>query len=321
MFRTGIVLVNFNNAEDTQICLASLRASTVPYKVVVVDNDSRGDDAQQIASAFPEAEVLRSTTNVGFGRANNIGLRWLLEQTDCDYLFVLNNDTTIAPTAIAQLEQALDNDTQAGLVSPRIVVMDNPESLWYGGGYVDWRTGSAKTPGFFGSAESEIALTERYVTFVSGCAMLVRRALFEQIGGFDPRLFMYEEDVELCLRVTQAGWQMLYAPSAIVYHKGHGSQRKGTFVRGRDVKNPRLPFLTHHKTRNRLLNMHQYARGQQALTFGFYFPIWLAREFSRFVVHGRFDAAKALFAGLQAYWQARLLPFNNELVSNERSIV
>lgn len=314
MFRTGIVLINFNNVEDTSVCLRSIQGSNVDTAVVVVDNASANNDAEVLAEQFPSIHAIQSHENVGFGRANNIGMRWLLDNTNCEYLFILNNDTTIQQDTVKLLEDALDNDQNAALVTPRILLMDNPELLWYGGGYVDWRTGTAKAPGFLKSSTSSNVLTTKYVDFVSGCAFLIRRSVLEQIGGFDPRFFMYEEDVEFSLRISkQTNFKMLYEPSAVVNHKAHGAQRKGAFVRGRDTKNPRLPFLTYHKTRNRLLNMSQYARGRQALTFILYFPLWLGREFARFIVKGRFDAAKALANGLGAFWQARTVPFHDEL--------
>lgn len=311
--RTGIVLINYNNIDDTRLCLASLAHSSVPLAIVVVDNASRGDDAASLRAEFPHVHVIASDVNVGFGRANNLGLRWLLTETACEFLFVLNNDTTIAPDTVAQLEAALAADDEAGAVAPRIVFMHDPSLLWYGGGEINWRTGTAITPGFRGPAEATAVLQRRYVTFASGCAVMLRRRVLQTIGGFDPRIFMYEEDVDLSLRVSEAEWRLLYVPESIVYHKGHGAQREDTFKRGRDINNPRLPFFIEHRVRNRLLNMDRHARGRNALLFGVFFPLWVLRELQRFVMHRRWDAVRALFAGIAHYWQARRLPFQDEL--------
>jgi len=315
MARTVVVLLNYNNATDTRCCLDSLLVLSEQVRIVLVDNASPDPGIDEVAAMAPGVTLLKSSTNMGFGRGNNLGIRWALANTDCEFVLVLNNDTMVDPDAIRTLEMAMDQNPGVGIVAPRILMMETPDSLWYGGGYIHWPKGSARVPGYRGPAESPIAMHERAVTFASGCAMLVRRTVLQAIGGFDPRYFMYEEDVELCLRTCAAGWEIRYIPRAVIWHRGQGSNRKGKekFLAIQDPRNPRLAFFSYHITKNKLLNMATHAKGINAFKFWLAYPVYLATTCARLTLHRRWDAIAATVRGIRDFNRERTSPFFNEL--------
>ena len=316
--RTCVITINYRNAADTASCLASLRDSVTPLSIVAVDNSPNDPDLDTLLSAYPEVTFLRAPENLGFGRGNNLGIRWALENTDCEFVFVFNNDAVIKPDSIRQLEIAMEAHPEVGIMVPRIAYMDRPDVLWYGGGEVDWRRGSAVAPGIHGPVDAELALTSREVTFATGCALFVRRSVLRKIGGFDPRFFMYEEDVEFCLRAKEHGIRIRYVPESIVLHRCQGSVRKIGESTGDiwDVKNPKLSFYAFHIIRNRLLNMYFHAHGINGLVFILFFPLYVLRRAIPFAFGGRFDAIMAMAKGGLSFLLARHDSFVNELVTS-----
>jgi len=294
-----------------------LLSTEVLSKLIVVDNTPDDPNLEESIARHPDVHLIRAPENLGFGRGNNLGIKWVLENTKCEFIFLLNNDATVGADTIFKLENAMDSHPEAGIVSPRILLEEHPEELWYGGGDVNWSKGAAKVPGYRGKADSEIAISARYVGFASGCAMLVRRSTFREVGGLDPRFFMYEEDLELCFRVQEAGWKIRYIPEALVFHKGQGSQRKekedDKFIPLESPENPRLVFIVYHLTRNRLLNMWLHARGINAFKFSMGFPIYYAVRCLSYMSHGRWDAVCAMYRGVVDFVTCRMQPYRDEL--------
>ncbi|MEO1572921.1 MAG: glycosyltransferase family 2 protein [Bacteroidota bacterium] len=297
--RTTVVLVNYNGDADTRRCLASLAAAGAP-PVVIVDNASEQIGFEDVLAGYPGASaLLRMRENVGFGRANNVGIAHAL-RGGASFVFVLNNDTVVEADTLARLEAALDAEPTRGLATPRTVYLEAPDVLWYGGGEVSWLRGSAVAPGYGGAAEAPLAMTPRPVGFASGCAMLLRAEALRDAGGFDPRYFMYEEDVELSLRLQRAGWSLWYEPTSFLYHRVGGSStasEASTSQRGRRAGNPRLAFYLHHQTRNRILTALRHARGLDALRFWLGFPVYWTALLVRYASQGRLDAAAAAARG------------------------
>src|SRR5579859_592332 len=203
--KTCVISVSFRGAEDTAKCVGSLLNSVEPVRIVVVDttpNDPEIEDALKLA---PDATLIRASENLGYGNALNLGAKWALAHTACEFFLFLNNDALVLSDSIGHLESAMNSDPKIGVAAPRIACLHDASVLWYGGGEIDWRRASAYTPGFNAASDAPLAMMERDVTFASGCALLARRSALEQLGGFDPRFFMYEEDVELCLRAQELG--------------------------------------------------------------------------------------------------------------------
>lgn len=312
--KTCVIAIHYYNTDDTINCLESLNKSPCLINVIVVDNSPNDPALAAISAAYSEVAFLRAPENLGFGRGNNYGIRWAMENTECEYFFILNNDAMVTPETIMILEQAMIDFPEVGIVTPRITYAEQPEILWYGGGEVDWRRGSAVVPGINKAADAKLAMMERNVTFASGCALFVRRSVFKKIGGFDPRIFMYEEDVELCLRASKNRVLIRYIPQALVFHKCQGSIKETKSIESYwDVGNPKLPFYAFHIIRNRLLNMYDYARGINAIIFLLFFPLFLLRRVIPFLIGGRVDAVFAMINGAVSFIKIRRDCFTNEL--------
>jgi len=290
--------VSFRGAADTAECIRSLLKSTVPVTIVIVDSTPNDPELAPAIQSAPDVVLLRSPDNPGFGGSNNIGIQWALVNTNCEYFLLLNNDTVIFPDSIEVLQRVMDDNPALSISTPRIAYFNHPRRLWYGGGEVDWRRASAFTPDFDGSAEGDLAMTERDVSFATGCAMMLRRSSLQQLGGFDPRFFMYEEDVELSLRATEAGMKIRYVPGALILHRVQGSSGVDA-VREPfwSARNPRLSFFAYHVIRNRLLVASLHAKGLDRVTVLLFFPVFMLRRMIPWVLGGRMDAVRAMLKG------------------------
>jgi len=294
----SVVFVNYNTSDQIIEAISSLSNEPVE-NIIVVDNASPSDNPELIKIAYPEIELIKLAKNLGFGDGCNAGANWILQHTDCPYIFFLNPDTRVEPGCVARLTQRFA-DEDVGAVIPRITTMEEPPTLWYGGGCINWWKGSASVPGYAGSVNTELALLERDVSFATGCAFIIRREVFEQCGGFDPRFFMYEEDVEFSLRILSNGFRIRYAPDSIVRHACQGSLLKAgdEAVRGiLNPLNPKLAFYVELMARNRwytvwdhgsLINKIQYLTGG---------TLWWLRHAVTFLRHRRSDAVAALVRG------------------------
>lgn len=296
---TFIILVNYNNHQDTLICLSSIAEAGYGKNVIVVDNNSPIPGVDRIQQKFPDTILIKNKCNVGFGRANNVGIKWALENTNCKYVFILNNDTKINKDTIPLLESEIVKQDSIALATSKIVMMDNPKILWYGGGDVDWKKCSAKVPGYLDSAEASISNQSRDVTFASGCAMLVKRLVLEKVGGFDERFFMYVEDLEFCIRLNKEHYKIRYVADSVVYHKCQGSQRKGTgFYSIEDSRNPNLPFFQYNLNKNRVITVCLHASSVEFLEFLSFYPGLIVIRIFRYLIYRRFDAIKSIFNGV-----------------------
>lgn len=315
MNRTAIVIVHYQSVSDTMKCIESINQTQDIRLILIIDNGSRHGDICKALIGYHNVKVIRNKQNLGFGRGNNLGIRWVIENEKYEFVFLLNNDTIIDPGTISVLEKTMDSFPNSAIVSPKIVLMENPDKLWYGGGEVDWWRGKGKIPGFLGPSDAPLASRSRAVTFVSGCAMFIRLSVLEIIGGFDPRFFLYEEDVELGLRAQETGWFLRYDAQSVVRHKVHGGQddRSTIFLPALHPQNPSLPFFAYHMTRNQLLNMYLHAKGINKIRFWIGFPLFLARNCLRYFFANKWEAIQNVLKGIFDYILCKNNIYINEL--------
>ena len=206
-----IVVLNFNGKNNLATCLSSIYQSDyLNFEVIVVDNDSVDGSLEQAKKDFSRAHFIKNPANMGFSQGNNIGIRYALEKF-ADYVFILNNDTTIKKTTLSALINAMNNFSSAGIVSPLIFTADNA-NVWFAGGLIHWQ--KMKTEHLY-SIESEMPYSTEYI---SGCSMFVKKDVFKKIGLFDERFFLYYEDTDFSFRAKKAGFELLMVPSAHIKH-------------------------------------------------------------------------------------------------------
>ncbi len=208
------VTLNWNRPQDTLACLDSLRRQQpVAPKLLVVDNGSTDESVELIRSAYADVELLETGRNLGFAAGFNVGIRYALKH-GAEYIFLVNNDTVAHPSMLAQLLSSAT--ATVGIVAPAIFYADQPDCIWSVGGAISpWLLEMTDHHGR--GQPMPTAPVER--DFLSGCALLVRREVFEQIGLFDENFFMYYEDLDFCLRARRQGYRLLLVPQARLWHQ------------------------------------------------------------------------------------------------------
>ena len=228
------VVVNWNGFDDTRRCLEALQRLDYPkISVVLVDNGS----TERIPTEFPGVELIRSDHNRGFAGGANLGIRRALEGSAA-YIWLLNNDTEVAPETLSALVATAEADPRVGVVGGVL-----PEA--WGGGRIDPWTGVSKP---------STGPRDR-LDYITGACMLVRRAVFEEVGLLDEAYFFYYEDADLCLRARAAGWRLAVAPDARVAHRGGASVNRTAAV-GRSAWADRLQV----QSSGRFIGKHAGAR-------------------------------------------------------------
>jgi GT2 family glycosyltransferase len=217
----AVVIPSWNSLALLPRCLDSLRDQEVELEVLVVDNGS-GDGTV----AYLEREGvphLALPENVGFARAVNLGAA----RVEAGAILALNADTVVEPGAVAVLAEALEAEAGLGGVQPRILQLEGDErdsarARIYSAGQALLRDGRAVELGA-GEEQSPADVAGREVFGVCGAACLLRRELFDRLGGYDERYFAFYEDVDLNVRAQVAGWDFAYVPEAVVWHLGNAS--------------------------------------------------------------------------------------------------
>lgn len=214
--KLSIIIPNFNGARFLGPCLDSLRNQTFQdFQVLLADNGSSDSSLSFVSSHYPEVLILLSPRNQGFAAAANAGIRY----ARTPYVMLLNNDTILAPSCLAHLMEAIQQDPRAFSVGAKILTMDEPPLVDTTGdfyslfGYAFCR-GQGDKPG---------PRNLRPVFTNSGCAVIYRRSLLGRTGLLDPRFFAYLEDVDLGFRARIRGLTNIHCPSAIVFHVGSGT--------------------------------------------------------------------------------------------------
>lgn len=264
----GVVLVNWNGAPDTIAALESLRATADGARhVVIVDNGSAPESVgalrawadanapgwaevplgERTSALAPWLTLITAGRNLGFSGANNVGLTYLAATHDTHFL-LLNNDAMVAPDYFVELRAMLAREPDAALVGPLILRHPERDQIWFAGGYeVPYRALMLH--------RMTLIDTERphATEFVTGCAMLISRPLYEAQGGladvFNP---IYWEDTDYSSRARAAGWKVMMAPRARVYHRVGATS-------GGDALTPRTAFL---QNRNRGFYVRRNYRGR-----------------------------------------------------------
>ena len=250
------VILNTNRRDDTLACLESLLKSTYEnHQVIVLDNASSDGSVEAIQSSFPTVHIIELSENLGYAGNNNVGIEAAMAQ-GADWVLVLNEDTILDPDCLTQMIDVGESDAQIGVVGPMVYHFDEPDVIQSAGGQLNWYwQGShiAQNEPDHGQFDQP-----HRVDWISGCAIMVKRDVIEQVGMLDERFFYYEEETEWCIRAGKRDWQIMHVPEAKLWHKGVQ----------RDYQ-PK-PSVTYYKTRNRFLTLakHQAPLTTWIMTWG-----------------------------------------------------
>lgn len=224
--KISVILVNYNGMSFNDACIQSILKSSIrdSLEIIVVDNASTDGSLEALQKVWGDQEkvhIIALDDNYGFAKANNIGIRWAMEQGYSTYV-LLNNDTDIQEDTLERLLKC--SQEHKALVVPKVLYADRPGVIWYAGGKltpVIWK------PVHRGLNRKDTGQYDREekCDFANGCCLLMTKEVIEKIGYLDERFFLYYEDTEYSLRARAAGVEIWYCGQAVVYHKVNGSTR------------------------------------------------------------------------------------------------
>ena len=255
----AVIILNYNGLENTLDCLSSLKkCQTQGNQVdfIVIDNNS-SDGSKKVLGTLDNIHLIPNPQNLGYTGGNNTGIRYALRSKP-DLILILNNDTLADKNLIVNLINAARN---ADIISPKIYFAKNFEFhkdrykkdelgrvIWYAGGKIDWSNVIGRHAGVDEVDKNQYD-TRSPVDFATGACMLIKRQVFEKIGLFDEKYFLYLEDMDFCVRAQKAHFKIIFEPKAILWHKNAGSVGGS----GSDLQD-------YFITRNRLLFAVKFAR-------------------------------------------------------------
>jgi GT2 family glycosyltransferase len=230
----SVVVVNWNRKELLRACLHSLeRQGGVECEVIVVDNGST-DGSAELADGEPGVRVIRNRENRGFCAANNQGIA----AAQGDFVALLNNDAEAAPGWLTALHRACGSAPEVGMAASKVLVWEEPSRIDKVG-HLIFPDGQNRGRGS-GAADHGQYDREEEVLWPDGCAAMYRKAMLDEIGGFDEDFFAYGDDAELGLRARIAGWKCIYTPEAVVRHHRGSTLGKDSVRRLQLIERNRL---------------------------------------------------------------------------------
>jgi len=246
-----VVITSYRTRDLLARCLDSLHRQPFPFprRVVVVDNGSGDGSPELVRAQFPEVELIVFDHNRGYGAATNRALRDLKYEA----VFLLNADAEATADCLPLLIGYLKDHPRVGAVGPRQIGHDQVEQVTCGdrptfvSEALRWRRHRMSRQGDTNFAGG--SAPAKAVSWISGSAMLIRREALRQTGLFDERFFLYFEDIDLCLRMAAAGWEIHYLPAAVVIHQRGASAASDPAAANYEYRRSQLLFWRKHAGR------------------------------------------------------------------------
>ena len=267
--RVSAIVVSYNTRDDLLRCLDALFAPTgVSREAILVDNASTDGSVDGVRARFPDVRIIANAANLGFSRANNLGLG----AARGPYVLVVNSDCEVRPGAVETLCAILEARPEVAIVGPRTVGSDGAPQVSFGPSLTplaEWRQGRLVRGVKAGDAAalrraSVLAEREQEPDWVSASCFLARRTALEAVGGFDESFFLYEEDVDLCIRVRRAGWRVVYTPKAEVAHSLGRSMDRAPALARLEYNRSHLRFYGKHNSPGQRLVLRAWMAGRAA---------------------------------------------------------
>ena len=248
----SVIIVSFNSEAHLDRCLSAVLRDDC--EVIVVDCDSKDASVEIVRERYPTVRVLELDRNVGYGAGNNDGVALARGE----YVLLLNPDAWPVGDAIARLATFLDLHPRAALVGPRLLNLDGSVELSVRGFPTLWRLATeyfflrwfaprTQLLNAFYAANFDHR-SQREAEFVAGAAVLVRRQAFNEVGGFDPAFFMFNDEVDLCRRLSVSGWTVEFTPEAEFIHVGGASTQTIWGDMYREQLRSHIRFLAKHES-------------------------------------------------------------------------
>ena len=222
-----LIIVNFNSSNYLNNCINSLKKTlkNIKYKILIIDNHSNGSDVKNITKQYSDLDLRELPENLGFGKANNLGVKL----ANAEYIALLNPDTIVIEDFISPLIEFIEKNENAGACAPMLLYED-----------MSYQSSTGPTMGIWFEFLEAFYLINTYrkiakrkylknnsepieVGWVSGACMIVKRSVFESVGGFTEDYFLNYEDIDLCRKIEDAGYKNFYFPFLECIHLDHKS--------------------------------------------------------------------------------------------------
>ena len=281
----SIITINYNGLKNTCALIESIPFND-KMEVIVVDNASENQEAEQISSRFPYVKVIKSDKNLGFAGGNNLGIR----ASKGKYLFLINNDTYFEEFNVLALIDRLNSDPTIGIVCPKIKFAWPPQPIQYAG-YTPLSRITIRNQAIgFGEEDHGQYETAHPTPYAHGAAMLIKREAIDKVGLMPECYFLYYEELDWSMMFTRAGYQIWYEPKCTIFHKE--SQATGQ----------NSPLRTYFITRNRLrLVKRNYQGLTRWLSFSYLIGVVGVRDILHHLLTGRFPHLKATLSGIRNF--------------------
>lgn len=291
----AVIVVNWNNAQDTIDCVNSLKKINYKnFKVFLVDNGSTDGSLEKLRPFADEnIEIIETGKNLGFSGGNNVAVEKALAEK-FDFILLLNNDTTVNPDFLSELVRVAEGDPKIGIVGSKIYFYDNPKRIWYGGGKFTW-FGGGRHLQYEEIDKNPEESNPKETGYMTGCSFLIKSEVVRKIGGLDERFFLYYEDTDWSLSAKEVGYKIVYAPSSKVYHKV-----------SRTASQIGDPIIHYYHIRNALLLSQKHA--PFFILIGIY--IWsvihyLKQVIKMVILPSKRDISKMIMRGIKDFHKGR----------------
>lgn len=212
----SIIIVNYNTFELTKNCIQAIfkNFAQEKFEIILVDNNSSDQSVEKLQDIFGvKIKIIANKDNLGFGKANNQGAK----SAKGKYLFFLNSDTMVTTNILELIKKEFEQNKELGIICPKLVLEDGQEQDYAYGKFP--KIINLVSNKFFNS-KFEILNSKLFVDWVSGAAMIVRKDIFDKVDGFDENIFMYFEDIDLCKRIKDLGYKIIYFLDTSIIHFG-----------------------------------------------------------------------------------------------------
>lgn len=214
-----IIVLSWNGKEDTLECLSSLHKLDYPnFETVVVDNGSSDGSDEAVQVLFPSVRLIQTGKNLGYAGGNNVGIRFAMSR-GADYVWLLNNDTTVDSQALAALVETAEANHDIAFVGSKVFLYHQPNLFWCVGGIINLAAGGwTDVVGMNQEDKGQFdGITD--INYVAGCSLLARTAAISEIGLLPEEYFLYFEETDWNVAAQRKGYRTVLAPASVVWHK------------------------------------------------------------------------------------------------------
>jgi GT2 family glycosyltransferase len=280
----GVVIVNYNAKESLRETLNSFsRVQYEPFQVLVSDNASTDGSQEMVRTEFPNVQLLAHREEQGYARAASLGMSSFADKTK--YIFSTTNDVIVDPEMLNVLVAYAEGHPNAGVMGAKIYYFDHPTVLWHAGGVINPWHGHVTHFGL--NKEDHPRYDEsRECDFVTGCGFLLRSEVLKKVGFFKQDLIFYSEDADLCYKIREQGYEVVYVPRAKMWHKVSMTLAKNR------------PLQLQYSTRNALYLLRKHKVGYYPISLLIHLFLVIPCKMFLFAVVMRWQNSLAIFRGV-----------------------